>query len=154
MSSWVEIDDRPEPRHWIERLAGRERATHRRDALDQLLADGALDDEPRTRVAGLAAVVENPPADRRGGRLQVADVGEDKLGTLAAHLEGHALDVRLADRTQERLADGRGPGERNLVDPGVAGQRIADDRPWTWQDVQDAVRQPCFGRQLSQPKRR
>ena len=54
--------------------------------------------EPRARVAGLAAVVEDPPADRRRGRLEVADVGEDDLRALPAELERDRLDVRSRRR--------------------------------------------------------
>ena len=76
------VDDRAEPGPRVERLAGRQLPPEGRDPLDQLLADGAVDDEPRAGVAGLAAVVEDPPADRRGGRLEVADVGSTTCGLL------------------------------------------------------------------------
>ena len=112
-----------------------------------------MDDEPRARVAGLAAVVEDPPADRRGGRLEVADVGEDDLRALAAELERDRLDVRVADRPQERLADLGRAGEGDLVDAGMAGQRVADDRARAGDDVEDAVREAGLGGQLGQAER-
>ena len=79
-------------------------------------------------VAGLAAVVEDPPPDGRWPpRLEVADVGQDDLRALAAELERDRLDVRVADRPQQRLADLGRAGERDLVDARVAGQGVADD---------------------------
>ena len=146
------VDDRAELGRRVERLAGRQLAAHRRDALDQLLAHGAMDDEPRPGVAGLAAVVEDPPADRRGRLLQVADVGQDELRALAAELQRDRLDVALADRPEERLADLGRAGERDLVDARVAGQRVADDPARAGHDVEHAVGQPGLGRQLGQPQ--
>ena len=59
------VDDRAESRRRIEGFARRELRPERRDPLDELLPDRAVDDEPRPGVAGLPAVVEDPPADRR-----------------------------------------------------------------------------------------
>ena len=109
-----------------------------------------MDDQPRAGVAGLAAVVEDPPADGRRGRGQVADVGEDDLRALAAELERDGLDVRLADRPQQRPADLGRAGERDLVDARMAREGVADDRAGTGHDVEDAVGQAGLGRQLGE----
>ena len=101
------VDHGAQLRRGIQRLTRRQLATQRRDPLDELLADRPMDDEARPRVTGLPAVVEDAPADRRRGRLEVADIGEDELRTLATELERDRLDVRLADGAEQRACPPR-----------------------------------------------
>ena len=107
-----------------------------------------MDDEPRAGVTGLAAVVEDPHPDGVGRDFEIADVGEHDLRALPAELERDGLDVRLADGAEERPPDLGGARERDLVDRRVAGERIPDDGARTRDDVEDAVRQAGFGREL------
>ena len=91
------VDHRAQASRRVERLARRHLTAERRDPLDELLADAAVDDEARARVAGLAAVVEDACGDGRRRDLQIAAVGQHDLRALAAELERDDLDVGLAD---------------------------------------------------------
>src|SRR5688500_6430991 len=142
------VDDGAEPRGGIERLAWSDRPAEVCDPLDELLADAPMDDEPRARVAGLARVVEDPPPDRGRGRLEVADIRQDELRTLATELERDGLDVRLADRAQQRLPDLRGAREGDLVDCWMAGEGRAEHGTRARDHVEHAIRETRLGREL------
>src|SRR3954452_23953213 len=121
------VAHRAEARAGVEWVDRGDTAAHLGDALDELLANGTMDDEPRARVTRLPAVVEDPPADTLGRLLDVRDVGEHDLRALPAELERDRLHVRVADPAQERLADLGRPGERDLVHPGMPRQRLTED---------------------------
>src|SRR5436190_993224 len=148
------VDDGAEPRLRVEWLAGREPRSQLGDACHELLADRPMDDEPRARVAGLAAGVEDPPPDRARRRLEITDIGEDDLRALPAELQGDRLDIALAHGAEQRLADLSRAGERDLVDAGMAGQRVADDGARPGHDVEHAVRQACLRGELRQAEGR
>src|SRR4051812_15860555 len=147
------VDDRAQAGLRVERLAGGQLPTQRGDPLDELLADRAMDDQPRTRVAGLAAVVEDPPADRRRRGFEVSDVREDELWALPAELERNGLDVGPPHRPKERPAHLGRAGEGDLVDIAVASERVAEDGPRPGHDIEDAVGQAGLRRQLGEAER-
>ena len=134
---------------------GASRATEGRDPLDELLADRPMDDEPRPGVAGLAAVVEDPPADRRRGRLEIADVGEDDLRALAAELEGDRLDVR--GRRSARSSDlptSVEPVNATLSTPGWRASASPTTAPGPGTTLRTPSGQSGLARQLGQAQRR
>ena len=148
------VDHGAQPRRGIERLARGDRPAEVSDPLDQLLADAAVHDEPRARIARLARVVEDPPPDGRGGRLEVADIGQDQLRALATELQRDGLHVRFADGSQQCFADLRRARERDLVDHGVAGEGGAEDGARPRRDVEHPVREARFHRELGEPQGR
>ncbi len=79
-------------------------------------------------------------------------VGEHHARRLAAQLERDAGDV-VRRRPQDRGA-GRGlPGERDLVHPGIADQRVADHTAGTRQHRDAALRHARLDQQLAEHER-
>ena len=109
-----------------------------REALHELVVDGALDEDPRAGRADLS-LREVDAEHRADDRLVEVGVGEDDRRRLAAELERHALD-RARARAHDRAArDGRA-GERELVDVGVLGERGAGELAEARDHVEDARR--------------
>ena len=132
-------DERPELRRGVERVAGREALG---DSAGDLLGLGeppAGDDHPRQRAACLPGVLE-AFADAVLDRLLEVGVVEDHVCRLAAKLERDALDARRRDFA-DATAGTRRAGEREHVDVGVRGERLADRRPVAGDEVEDPRRQ-------------
>ena len=121
-------------------------------ALDELLVDRLLDEQPRAGAADLAGVGEHRHAGARHRRVQIG-VGEDDVGRLAAELQRHALEV-AGDGLDDLLAGQVRAGERHLVHARVRRQRRAGGLAEAGHDVDHAGRHARLQAQLAQPQRR
>ena len=132
--------DRADLGRRVERIADGDRPGALDDPLDELVGDGALNEQAAAAVAALAHVEVDAIDDRIERRVQIG-VGEHELGILAAELELHLLQVALR-RVDHAAADIGRTGEADHVDVGVLGEAGADDATRSGHDVQDAFRQP------------
>ena len=131
---------------------------------DGVLGGGGLDqrqrlvvlrgrhEHPRPGGAGLAAVDEAVGQADLDGLAEVGVVEHDERA-LAAQLERHLLDGVGGDR-HDALARGGRAGERDHVDVGVRGDRLADDRAEAGDEVEDAGGQADLLEDLGQRVRR
>ena len=123
------------------RLVGRvehAKALHRDlEEFHEALVGRGLDEDPRSRAAVLAGVVEDRRGRAGGGALQVG-VGEDDVGALAAEFERHALDLLGAAR-HHPLAHVARAGEADLAHGLVRDEAPAHDAAVTGQYLEDAL---------------
>ena len=109
------------------------------EALDELVVDRSLDEDPRAAQADLALVGEGG-AKRAGHRLVEIGVGEDDGGVLAAQLERELLEQRRRDA--RRSGAGRGAaGERDRAARRDARRAPRRPRPRPVDEVEHAGRQ-------------
>ena len=142
-------DDRAHLRALGERVADRQRLERRADAVDDLVGDRLVHDQPRRRAAGLAARHRQVHPDHRPvrGPLEVG-VGVDDAGVLPAELERDRLhDARGRRGTLDREAGAHAAGEGDAADRRVAGharrRRPARSRPGRSADPGAAPRLPA-----------
>ena len=76
----------------FERVAEDDLARPRRHALDQLVVDVLVDDQPRAGHAGLAGGGEHARDHAVGGGFEVR-IGKDDLRRLAAELQRHPREM-------------------------------------------------------------
>lgn len=100
----------------------------------------ACHQQPRAAHAELPGV-EDESLDDRADRLLQVGVLEDDVGRVAAQFHGDRLE-RLARDARGVPPDGGRTGEGELVDAGVAQQRLAGDRSAAGDDVHHTVRDP------------
>ena len=122
------------------------------EALDEFLADRAVDEQARARVADLAHVRVDAAIRRRHRAVEVLDVGHEDLRRLAAAFERDLLHVRLSRVLQDQLADGGRAGERDLADVLVQRERLAGFLAEAVHDIEDARRAAGFDEELREPQ--
>ena len=125
---------------------------HVGDALDHLVVDPALDEDPRAADASLAGVDEDAHRRHEDGLVHVGVV-VDQHGRLAAEFQHDLLEVARR-RPHDLLADLGRPGERDLLDVGVRGDRRTRGVAVPGQQVDDAVRHAGLGDQTVEEQRR
>ncbi len=120
------VDDRADVARLVARVADRQRGGGVDEPGQYVVVDGLVQEEPRPGRAAL------PLPGETGRRQQVRDqvgvvggVGEDDRGGLAAELQ-RAVREALPGLGGDPAADGRGPGEGDLVDVGVHDEGLAD----------------------------
>jgi hypothetical protein len=118
------------------------------DALQQLVLDALLHDQPRRGRAVLAHVPEGTVDDMGGDAIQVFGVVQHHGGVLAAHFKGDFLEVRLGGVAQEAAAGFGAAGEADRVDVHVPPDGFPHLRPGAGDDVEDARRDAGFHRQF------
>ncbi|GAD23998.1 hypothetical protein AVS7_03758, partial [Acidovorax sp. MR-S7] len=115
-------------------------------ALQEGFVDGALDEHARAGRAGLARVLHDGVDQHGHGGVQVG-VGEDHLRALAAQLQRHRA-VALGGGLLDQRAHLGAAGEADVVDAGVARQRVAHLVPVAGHDVERAGRKAHLRREL------
>ena len=120
-------------------------------AVDELVVDRLLDDQPGAGRADLARVQEDRGEREVEGDLEVG-VSEHHVGVLAAELERHPLHRPGGGRHQPP-AGLQTAGEGDEVDPGIGRQGCAGGRAGAEDEVADAGRQPGLGQQPHQVDR-
>ena len=100
--------------------------------------DVGVDEEPRAGVADLAGVVENPPDRSIHRPIEVGQIRQEDLRTLAAGLQADALEIGLARIDQQLLADNCRSGEADLRHVRVQRQRPASRLSGTVDHIEDA----------------
>ena len=101
-------------------------------------------EEPGAGGAALAGIGEDGE-EGTVDRLVEIRVREDDVRALAAELEGDLLDGSRR-KLQDAPPGRRLPGEGDLVDAGMGGERLADLLAGTGQDVHHAVGETRFDR--------
>ena len=101
----------------VGRVADADPSEDRRHALDDVVVDGAVGEDPGRQRATLTGV-DREPGRRRRGELVEVGTGEDDVGRLAAELEEHLLQT-LRGLAHDPLPDGIGSGEAHHVDAGM-----------------------------------
>ena len=126
----------------------------RNEPLDKGISQIAMDQQPRTGVANLPGVVENP-YDRPINRgVEVSKVGHEDLRAFATGFERYALEVGFAGIDHELLAGGGRSGEADLGNIGVQRQRASGFGAATVDDVEHAGWTAGLEKQLRQPDAR
>ena len=128
---------RADDRRLVARVADRHGRHRLLEDADDGVVQRAGDEQPRAGHAELAGVEDERLDHRADGHVEVGVV-EDDVGGVAAELHGDRLEV-LAGHAGGVPADRGGPGERDLVDAGVAQQRLADDLAAAGDHVEHAV---------------
>ena len=120
----------------VERVAEADRTGEGDEAVEELVGDRLVEDQPAAGDARLALIVEDGERGSVDGGGEVG-VGEHDVGALAAELELDALEVacRVLD---DAPSDGGRAGEGDLGDPVVGGDRLAGGVAVTRDDVDDA----------------
>ena len=144
-------DQRPDLRLGVERVADAEALRELGEARDEVVVRARLDEDPRPCLAALAGRVVDRP-DRARDRVVEVGVREDDVRALAAQLERDALD-RLRAEPHDLAARLRRAREGDLVDARMADEVGARGGPVGRDDVDDARREPDFGRELGDPQR-
>ena len=149
-SSWAARVDGAHVGVLVERLADPQQLDPAPQPLQQLVGDPLLHQQPRAGAADVA-LVEEDAVDDALDRLVEGGVVEHHVGALAAELQRQP-----SAGPRELAPDGAphagGAGERHLVEPRVARQRLAG-RPRAGDDVDHARREPRLGDQLRQQQR-
>jgi len=112
--------------------------------------DGLVDQDSIGGRADLAGVREDPGRDPLSCSLEIR-VGEDDRRVLSAEFEGDGRD-RFGGRFHDVLAGRHAPGECNLIDVLVFGQRLPGGVAEAGNDVNDAVGDARFGAEFGQPE--
>src|SRR5262249_34514972 len=89
----------------VERAAHLARLGLLHEAVDELVVDLALDEQPAAGAAALALVEEQAEVGALDGLVEVG-VGEDDVGALAAQFEADALEVAAGGGLHDQLAGG------------------------------------------------
>src|SRR5262249_41707117 len=118
----------------------------------ELVVGSLVDEHARAGVADLSLVTEDSPEAGVDRRIEVR-VGEDDLRALAAELEGDLLEVRLCRGVEKTSCGAYGSGEADLVDAGVARQRLSRRISVAGHDVDNAIRQTGLLPQLAELQR-
>src|SRR5690606_12396625 len=121
------------------------------EALDEVLGDRLLDEEPRARTAHLTLVEVDAVDDALDGLVDRRVVEHDVRG-LAAQLEREGL-ATPSDLARDALAYGRRARERDLVDARVVdeqGARLTRAR----EDVDHARGQLGLAQEVREEQRR
>ena len=105
------------------------------------------------RVAALAGIEEHAVGRDLGDVIEVAGIGKDDVGRLAAGFERHMLHVALARIAQEVLADLGRAGEGDHVDVHVAAQRLAGGFAKARQHVEHAIGNARLGGEFGDAQR-
>ena len=138
----------------LERVARPPWLGSREQPVEELVADQAVDNQPRTGVADLPGVAEDTGGDLLGRCFEVGRVGEDDVRRLAAALEPDLLHVRLAGVAEEELAHLAGTGETYDVDVHVAPDGLSGGLAVTRNNVENARRNASLSRNDPEPDRR
>ena len=145
-------DHRPDLGLGVRRHSHPDRGGGGRVALDHLVLDRLLDQQPGTGAAILATVLEHGEWRQRADLLEIG-IGEDDAGRLAAQLQGDALDG--AGRPAGDLGANLGrTGEADLSDQWMLHECVTDLRSWPGNHVQHTVGDAGLKRQLAIAKRR
>ena len=115
-------------------------------ALQQGFVNQRVDQHARARRAGLPGVLHDGVDDHGDGGVQVG-VGKDDLRAFAAQLQRHGA-VALGSHLLDQRADLGAAGEADVVDAGVARQRVAHLVAVAGDDVERPGGEAHFGRQL------
>src|SRR5690349_9123931 len=105
------VDQRPDVGRRIEAVAEPQPLGALLEALQQLVDDGAFDDDARCSRAALAGCPEGAPQDPVGREIEIG-VREDDDAVLATELQRQPLQA-LAGADRDRLAGDRRPRERD-----------------------------------------
>jgi hypothetical protein len=145
-------DERAHLRGLVRRVADLDSARRLDEQLEEAVVGRALDQDARACAAVLAGVVEHGVRGGRGGLLEIR-VREDDVGGLPAELERDALD-RRGGALHHAAADLGRAREADLGDVWVLDHPLADDRALAGDDVDDALRDAGFERELGEAERR
>ena len=112
------------------------------EAVDELVADRVVDDQPAQARAALPGGADGGEGDAAHGQLEVGRRGDDRR-VVAAELEDQPAEARGDDRG-DRTAHPRRAGGRHDGDALVGGERGADVGA-ALQDLVEAVRRADVG---------
>ncbi|MNO98380.1 hypothetical protein D3C76_901250 [compost metagenome] len=116
--------------------------------------DRALHQQARVGRADFALVEEDAERGFLGRQVQVLAIGEHQVRALAAAFQPHLLEVRLRGVLHEVLADLGGAGKHQGIDVHVQAQGATGLFTQTRHDVEHALGNARFNRQLGQAQRR
>src|SRR5580704_3120837 len=132
--------------HWSDRHRGIARITVFKrlhvsyEAIDELIVDARVYDDPVRAHADLA-LVEETAHDGRPYRMFQVGIVEDDERRIAAELQCHALELRgLHRKRSDMSAHWRRTRERDQAGNWVRGELIADLRVRADDDVEEARR--------------
>ena len=145
-------DQRPEIDRRVEAMPNLQLAGLFGDALDDLVVDRLMGEQPRARRAALALIVEDRARGSGDGELEIG-VGEDDGRRFAAKLQRDALEI-AGRRLDDQLADFGRAGERHLVDVRMFGERRPGRFAIAGDDVHHAVGEAGLGDEFAEPDRR
>ena len=135
----------------LEWIADADLARLAHELAQELVVDVLVQEEPGAGGAALAGVGEDGE-EGTVDRLVEIGVREDDVWALAAELEGDLLDGSRR-QLQDAPPGRRLPGEGDLVDAGMGGERLPDLLAGTGQDVHHAVGDTRFTTDLAQDHR-
>ena len=93
LSRWVNVHHRPDVGGRVERVADDQSLRRGAEALQEIVVDRLVDEDPRRRGARLALVVEHPFDDDVDGEIEIG-VGEDHDRVLAAEFHRREVSAR------------------------------------------------------------
>ena len=148
------IDHGAHLRSRIKRIAGLRgrRAPHQ--PVHESILDAALHEQARIGGTDLALVEEDAEGRHVGRRIEIAAIGKDEIGALAAGFQPDLLHVRLTGILQEHLAHGGRTGEGEAIHIHMTAKRLASGFAKPGHHIEHASRQARFNSQFRQPQRR
>src|SRR5579864_6342171 len=134
------VDHWSDGHRWIARISGFERLHVSNEAIDELIVDTRIYDDPVRAHADLA-LMEEPADDGRPYRMFQVGIIEDNERRIAAELQCHALELRgLHRKRSDMSANWRRTRERDQAGNWVRGELITDLRVRADDDVEEARR--------------
>src|SRR5258708_30985863 len=135
------VDHWSDGHRWIARIAVFERLHVSCEAIDELVVDARIYDDPVRAHADLA-LVEETADDGRPYRMVQFGIVEDDEQRIAAELQRHALELRgLHRKRSDMSAHWRRTCERDQAGNWVHGELITDLRVRADDHVEEATRQ-------------
>src|SRR5258708_11444068 len=135
------VDDWSDGHRWIARIAVFERLHVGGEAIDELVIDARVHDDPVRAHADLA-LMEEPADDSRPYRMFQVGVVEDDEWRVAAELQCHPLELRgLHRKRTDMSAHPRRTRERDQTGNRVRGEWITDLRARADDDVEKTRRE-------------
>ena len=151
---WRLIDDGPGAARrvqWITRLPT---FGLRFQALDELIMNRTLHQQPRVGRADFALIEEDPERRFFCGQIQVLTIGEHQVRALAAALQPHLFEVGLRRVLHEVFADCVEPVNTRQSTSGCKPNALPVCSPSPGNTLSTPAGKPRFQRQLSQAQGR
>src|SRR5260370_10253773 len=131
------VDHWSDGHRWIARIAIFERLHVSKEAIDELIVDARLYDDPVRAHADLALMEETADHSRPYRMFQVGIVEDDER-RVAAEFQCHPLELRGLHRQRTDMsAHPCRTRERDQAGNRVRGERITDLRTWADDDVRE-----------------